>query len=60
MPTPPPGVDTDMVVHVCFCGSRLFNVKCMFDDYEISMYFVDMTCAVCGAGYRAPTPKDRP
>ena len=44
--------------HVCLCGCRVFNVKCMFEDNEISMYFLDMHCADCGSPATAPTPED--
>jgi hypothetical protein len=47
-------------VHACLCGSNLWNVKTMFEDYEISAYFTDMECAVCGTKAKAPTPLDRP
>ena len=42
------------------CGSDIWNIKACFDDYEISMYFLDMECAVCGTYAKAPTPIDRP
>jgi len=37
----------------------LWNIKAMFDDYEISLYFLEMECAECGALATAPTPIDR-
>jgi hypothetical protein len=40
------------------CGSRLFKVGCMFEDNEISMWFVDAECALCGALVKVPTPAD--
>lgn len=46
--------------HVCICGSMLWNVKCMFQDYEISMYMLDMECFSCGALATAPTLVDMP
>jgi hypothetical protein len=46
--------------HVCVCGSTLWNVKAMFEDYEISMYFLDMECALCGSLATAPTLVDSP
>lgn len=58
--TPEHGIDTGMVSHVCFCGCFVFNLRVSFDDYEIGMYFLDMTCAECGASHRAPTPLDKP
>jgi len=45
--------------HVCACGSNVFNVKVIFDDYEIATYFIDMECAQCGSLATAPTPLDR-
>lgn len=46
--------------HICACGSQVWNVKCMFQDYEISMYFLDMECADCGSMATAPTLVDMP
>jgi hypothetical protein len=43
--------------HICLCGSRVWNVKCMFEENEISMYFLDMHCASCGSPATAPTPE---
>ena len=45
--------------HVCACGCNVFNVKVIFDDYEIATYFLDMECAQCGSLATAPTPVDR-
>jgi hypothetical protein len=36
----------------------MWNVKVMFEDYEIAMYLLDMECVVCGAIATAPTPID--
>ena len=44
--------------HACPCGSVLLNVKCIFSEGEIAMWFVDAECAMCGALLTAPTPKD--
>lgn len=52
--------DKENPTHVCICGSELWNVKCMFTDYEISFYFLDMECAVCGSMATAPTLADMP
>lgn len=54
------GIDLGTITHVCVCGSELWNLQVMFDDYEISMYFTEMECAVCGNKAIAPTPVDRP
>lgn len=45
--------------HVCPCGCNIFNVKVIFDDYEVGTYFLDMECANCGSLATAPTPMDR-
>lgn len=45
--------------HVCVCGSRVWNLKVMFEDYEIGQYFLDMECTECGSLATAPTPIDR-
>lgn len=45
--------------HICPCGCNIFNVKVIFDDYEIGTYFLDMECAQCGSLATAPTPVDR-
>jgi hypothetical protein len=44
--------------HACICGSLLFSVKCMFEDGEISLWFTDAECALCGALVTVPTPVD--
>jgi len=46
--------------HACVCGSMLWNIKAMFQDYEISMYFLDMECSECGSRATAPTLEDMP
>lgn len=51
--------DSQSPLHVCVCGSMLWIIKAMFDDYEISFYFLEMECAECGALATAPTPIDR-
>lgn len=45
--------------HVCACGCNIFNLKVIFQDYEIATYFLDMECASCGSLATAPTPVDR-
>ena len=45
--------------HVCPCGSNQFLVRCIFDDYEIGMYFRDMLCVSCGSLLTAPIPTDK-
>lgn len=46
--------------HECpVCESNIWNLKVMFEDYEISMYFLDMECAICGTYATAPTLADK-
>jgi hypothetical protein len=45
--------------HACICGSAVWNVRAVFDNYEIATYFLDMECAQCGSLATAPTPLDR-
>jgi len=45
--------------HECVCGSRIFYVRAVFDDYEIATYFLEMQCVECGSLATAPTPLDR-
>lgn len=52
--------DKNNPTHVCPCGSMLWNIKAMFQDYEISMYMLDMECALCGTLATAPTLVDMP
>jgi len=45
--------------HECICGSQIFYLKAVFNDYEIATYFLDMECIECGSLATAPTPLDR-
>jgi hypothetical protein len=45
--------------NLCPCGCNIWNVKAVFDNYEIATYFLDMECANCGSLATAPTPIDR-
>lgn len=45
--------------HLCICGSEVFYVKTVFDNYEIGTYFLDMICAECGSLATAPTLIDK-
>jgi hypothetical protein len=47
-------------VHVCPCGSQVFNIMASFDDYELVWYFLDATCFSCGNLVRVPCPVDDP
>lgn len=44
--------------HVCPCGCNIWNVKVIFDNFQIATYFLDMECAQCGSLATAPTPVD--
>ena len=50
--------DKDNPLHVCICGSTLWSVQAMFEDGEISLYMLDMECALCHSKATAPTPMD--
>jgi hypothetical protein len=45
-------------IHVCPCGSQVFNVMCAFEDYEIVWYFLDATCVSCGNLVTVPCSVD--
>jgi hypothetical protein len=47
-------------LHVCTCGSQVFNVMAAFDEYELSWYFLDGTCVSCGNLVTVPCPVDAP
>ncbi len=47
-------------IHVCTCGSQVFNVAASFEDYELVWYALDATCFNCGALAIVPCPPDRP
>lgn len=42
------------------CGSNVFTIRAVFDDYEIAGYYLDAECAECGSPLTAPCPVDRP
>ena len=44
--------------HECVCGCNIWNLKVIFESFEISTYFLDMECANCGSLATAPTPVD--
>lgn len=47
--------------HVCLvCGSGVFLVRAVFEDYEMSGYYLDAECAACGSPVTVPCPVDRP
>lgn len=45
--------------HVCPCGCNIWNLKVIFDNYEVATYFLDMECVNCGSLATAPTPLDK-
>ena len=44
--------------HACLCGSLIFKVSCMFEDNNISLWFTDAECGLCGALVTVPCPAD--
>lgn len=51
------GIPTNQCLH---CGSNTFEIKAVFEDYEIVGYYLDAKCAVCHSPLTAPCPVDRP
>lgn len=47
-------------IHICSCGSTLFNIMVQFENYEIVWWFLDGTCVSCGNLIRVPCPVDAP
>jgi hypothetical protein len=45
--------------HLCPCGSQIWNLKVIFENFEIATYFLDMECVSCVSVATAPTPVDR-
>lgn len=51
--------DKENPLWVCACGSMLWRAQVMFDEEgSISLYMLDMECALCGNLATAPTPLD--
>lgn len=46
-------------LHVCPCGSQVFNAMVSFEDYELSWYFLDGSCVSCGNLVTLPCPPDK-
>ncbi len=47
-------------LHACPCGSKVFSILATFDNFEISWYMLDATCANCGNLIVVPCPVDDP
>ena len=46
-------------VHACSCGCTVFSIYAQFEDYDISWWALDATCANCGNLVRIPCPVDK-
>jgi hypothetical protein len=47
--------------HACLvCGSTLFQIHATFEDYDISGWLLDGTCANCASPVTVPCPVDDP
>ena len=46
-------------VHVCPCGSQVFNAMVSFNGFELVWYFLDGSCVNCGNLVKLPCPVDR-
>jgi hypothetical protein len=59
----PPKFGTDLrslgPVHLCPCGSSIFEVLVQFHDYEICWWYLDAHCANCGNIVTVPCPADK-
>lgn len=42
------------------CGSNIQVIRAIFEDYRLTMWFLDSFCADCGSPMTAPTPVDDP
>jgi hypothetical protein len=47
-------------LHLCTCGSQVFNVAAAFEDYELVWYALDAECYNCGNLVTVPCPVDNP
>lgn len=45
--------------HECICGSNIWQLYVTFEDDQIAMYDLNMTCADCGSLATAPYPEWR-
>ena len=47
--------------HACpNCGEMVFEIKAMFEDYDIAMWMTEGKCSDCGTLLTVPTPVDNP
>lgn len=52
---------TQEYTHDCLeCGFNVWKIMATFTNYEISGYFIEMSCASCGTIADAPTLVDHP
>jgi hypothetical protein len=47
-------------IHICSCGSQVFNIMASFENYELVWYFLDASCVNCGNLVCVPCPVDDP
>lgn len=61
-PSATPTIDTRGIpTHQCLnCGSRMFRIAAMFEDYDIAMWGLEAECYECGAPVTVPCPVDSP
>lgn len=62
MAKPSPPAHMGVIRTSCFCGSDWYDLTVRFDPdtYDIAAWMLEMTCADCGRGAKAPTPLDHP
>lgn len=44
----------NLSLNECACGSKIWNIKAIFENGAMSLYFLDMSCSNCG--YMPSTP----
>jgi hypothetical protein len=49
-----------IVTHECpLCGSNVFRVGVVFEDFDVALWQLDGECAECGALVTVPCPADK-
>jgi hypothetical protein len=47
--------------HACLnCGSNVFIIQAVFEDYDIAGWYIDGSCSSCGSPLTVPCPVDDP
>lgn len=47
--------------HACLnCGCNVFTIQAVFEEYDISGWYLDGACSCCGSPLTVPCPVDDP